>query len=92
MAMLLGRYVPIVAALAIAGSLADEEDRARPRRARSAPTAPTFSVLLVGVIVLTAGLMILPALFLGPIVEGLSTDARASSSATSAPPSSRPSS
>ena len=30
-----------------------------------------FSVLLIGVIVLTAGLMILPALFLGPIVEGL---------------------
>jgi K+-transporting ATPase A subunit len=28
-------------------------------------------VLLVGVIALTAGLMILPALTLGPIVEGL---------------------
>ena len=32
---------------------------------------PTFVVLLVGVIVLTAGLMIFPALTLGPIVEGL---------------------
>jgi K+-transporting ATPase ATPase A chain len=32
---------------------------------------PTFAVLLTGVIVLTAGLMILPALTLGPIVEGL---------------------
>ena len=32
---------------------------------------PTFVVLLIGVIVLTAGLMILPALTLGPIVEGL---------------------
>ena len=31
----------------------------------------TFVVLLVGVIALTAGLMILPALTLGPIVEGL---------------------
>jgi len=29
-------------------------------------------VLLVGVIILTAGLMIFPALTLGPIVEGLS--------------------
>jgi K+-transporting ATPase A subunit len=29
-------------------------------------------VLLVGVILLTAGLMIFPALTLGPIVEGLS--------------------
>ena len=43
----------------------------RPRPGRSAPTAPTFVVLLVGVIVLTAGLMIFPALTLGPIVEGL---------------------
>ena len=33
---------------------------------------PTFVVLLVGVIILTAGLMIFPALTLGPIVEGLS--------------------
>ena len=32
---------------------------------------PTFAVLLVGVIVLTAGLELLPALSLGPIVEGL---------------------
>ena len=44
----------------------------RPRPAPSAPTAPTFAVLLVGVIVLTAGLMIFPALTLGPIVEALS--------------------
>ena len=43
----------------------------RPRPERSAPTAPTFVVLLVGVIALTAGLMIFPALALGPIVEGL---------------------
>jgi len=32
---------------------------------------PTFVVLLIGVIALTAGLMIFPALTLGPIVEGL---------------------
>ncbi len=43
----------------------------RPRPGRSAPTAATFVVLLVGVIALTAGLMIFPALTLGPIVEGL---------------------
>ena len=43
----------------------------RLRPAPSAPTAPTFVVLLTGVIVLTAGLMIFPALTLGPIVEGL---------------------
>ena len=33
---------------------------------------PTFAVLLVAIIVLTAGLMIFPALTLGPIVEALS--------------------
>jgi K+-transporting ATPase A subunit len=32
---------------------------------------PTFVVLLIGVVVLTAGLMALPALTLGPIVEAL---------------------
>jgi K+-transporting ATPase ATPase A chain len=31
---------------------------------------PTFAVLLVGVLLLTAGLELLPALSLGPIVEG----------------------
>ena len=46
--------------------------RSRPASAGTFRTdGATFSVLLVGVIVLTAGLMILPALFLGPIVEGL---------------------
>jgi K+-transporting ATPase ATPase A chain len=70
MAMLIGRYVPIVAALAIGGSLARK--KAAPVSAGTFRTdGATFSVLLVGVIVLTAGLMILPALFLGPIVEGL---------------------
>ena len=33
---------------------------------------PTFALLLVAIIVLTAGLMVFPALTLGPIVEGLS--------------------
>jgi len=32
---------------------------------------PTFVVLLIGMVVLTAGLMALPALTLGPIVEAL---------------------
>jgi potassium-transporting ATPase potassium-binding subunit len=70
MAMLLGRYVPIIAALAIGGSLAAK--KSAPVSAGTFRTdGATFSVLLVAVIVLTAGLMILPALFLGPIVEGL---------------------
>jgi potassium-transporting ATPase potassium-binding subunit len=70
-AMLLGRFVPLLAALAIGGSLAAK--KTAPVSAGTFRTdGPTFAVLLVGVIVLTAGLMVFPALTLGPIVEGLS--------------------
>ena len=69
-AMLLGRFVPLLAALALGGSLAAK--RAVPESAGTFRTdGGTFAVLLVGVIALTAGLMIFPALTLGPIVEGL---------------------
>ena len=44
----------------------------RPRPGTFRTDGGTFVVLLVGVIVLTAGLMIFPALTLGPIVEALS--------------------
>jgi len=69
-AMLFGRFVPLLAALALAGGVARK--RTVPASAGTIRTdGPTFSILLVGVIVLTAGLMLLPALTLGPIVEGL---------------------
>ena len=69
-ALYLGRFVPLLAALAIGGSLAKK--KIVPASAGTFRTdGPTFVVLLVGVIGLTAGLMILPALTLGPIVEGL---------------------
>jgi K+-transporting ATPase ATPase A chain len=69
-AMYLGRFVPLLAALAIGGSLSAK--RTVPVSAGTFRTdGPTFGVLLLGVIVLTAGLMIFPALTLGPIVEGL---------------------
>jgi K+-transporting ATPase ATPase A chain len=69
-AMLLGRFVPMFAALALAGAMAKK--KIVPASAGTFRTdGPTFIVLLVGVIALTAGLMILPALTLGPIVEGL---------------------
>ena len=68
--MVLGRFVPLLAALAIAGSL--PSSGTVPASAGTLRTeGPTFAVLLVGAIVLTAGMMILPALTLGPIVEGL---------------------
>ena len=70
-AVWLGRFVPLIAALAIGGSLAQK--RAVPPSAGTFRTdGLTFGVLIVGVIVLTAGLMIFPALSLGPIVEALS--------------------
>ncbi|WP_168581810.1 potassium-transporting ATPase subunit KdpA [Gephyromycinifex aptenodytis] len=66
--MWLGRFVPIVLALALAGSLA-----AQPRRAVTDGTMPThtplFTVLLVGVALIVAGLTFFPALALGPIAE-----------------------
>jgi K+-transporting ATPase ATPase A chain len=70
-ALYLGRFVPLIAALAIGGSLAAK--RTVPFSAGTFRTdGATFGVLLVGVIALTAGLMIFPALTLGPIVEALS--------------------
>ena len=69
-AIYFGRFVPLLAGLAIGGSLATK--RVVPASAGTFRTdGPTFGVLLFGVIALTAGLMILPALTLGPIVEGL---------------------
>jgi K+-transporting ATPase ATPase A chain len=70
-AMLFGRFMPMLAALALGGALAKK--KIVPASAGTFRTdGPTFAVLLVGVIILTAGLMIFPALTLGPIVEGLS--------------------
>jgi K+-transporting ATPase ATPase A chain len=70
-AMYLGRFVPLIAALALGGALAGK--KTAPASAGTFRTdGPTFVVLLVGVILLTAGLMVFPALTLGPLVEGLS--------------------
>jgi K+-transporting ATPase ATPase A chain len=69
-ALITGRFVPMFAALALGGSLARK--KIVPASAGTFRTdGPTFVLLLVGVIALTAGLMIFPALTLGPIVEGL---------------------
>src|ERR1700751_942681 len=68
--MLFGRFVPMIAALALAGSLAGK--RLVPASAGTFRTdGGTFVVVLVGMILFTAGLMLFPALTLGPIVEGL---------------------
>jgi potassium-transporting ATPase potassium-binding subunit len=68
--MLIGRFVPLLAALAVAGSLAAKRPApAGPGTFRT--DSPIFLVLLVGVVLIVAALSFLPALALGPIVQGL---------------------
>jgi K+-transporting ATPase ATPase A chain len=70
LAMLVGRYVPLVAALAIAGRLTTR--RVAPPSAGTLRTDTViFSAFLVGVILVVALLTFLPALLLGPIAPGL---------------------
>jgi K+-transporting ATPase ATPase A chain len=68
LAMFIGRFWPIIAALAIAGSLA-----AKKRVPVTEGTMPThgalFVVLLIGSILLIGVLTYVPALALGPVVE-----------------------
>ena len=69
-AMLVGRFVPILAVLALAGSLATQRRSAA--GAGSLPTSgPLFGVLLGGTVVLVAALTFFPALALGPFAEVL---------------------
>ena len=70
--MLLGRFVPMLAVLAVAGSLAKK--KVAPLGLGTMRTdTPTFAFLLVGVIVLIGALTFLPAFLLGPIVQSLTT-------------------
>ena len=69
-AMLLGRFVPIVLVLALAGSLAAQDKV--PTTAGTLPTyRPQFVGLLVGVTILVTALTYFPVLTLGPLAEGL---------------------
>jgi K+-transporting ATPase ATPase A chain len=72
--MFVGRFLMIIPAMAIAGSLA-----AKKSVPPSAGTFPTtgglFIGLVVGVIVIVGGLTFFPALALGPLVEHLAMQA-----------------
>jgi K+-transporting ATPase ATPase A chain len=69
-AMLVGRFAPIVAVLAVAGALAGR--RVAPLGPGTMRTdSPTFVVLLVGTVLLVALLTFVPALLLGPVVQAL---------------------
>uniref|UniRef100_A0AAU2UZG3 Potassium-transporting ATPase potassium-binding subunit n=1 Tax=Streptomyces sp. NBC_00003 TaxID=2903608 RepID=A0AAU2UZG3_9ACTN len=72
LAMLLGRFVPMVFVLALAGSLAEQTPV--PETAGTLRTnKPLFTGLLVGTVMIVAGLTYFPALALGPLAEGLAS-------------------
>lgn len=70
LAMLFGRFLPMILVLALAGSLARQG--ATPESAGTLPThRPQFVGLVVGVTVILVALTFLPALALGPLAEGI---------------------
>ncbi|MFF5483824.1 potassium-transporting ATPase subunit KdpA [Streptomyces virginiae] len=71
-AMLLGRFLPMVFVLALAGSLA--EQKPVPETTGTLRTdKPLYAGLLVGTILIITGLTYFPALALGPLAEGLAS-------------------
>jgi K+-transporting ATPase ATPase A chain len=72
LSMLIGRFVPLLAALAVAGSLATK--RTAPVGLGTMRTdSPTFVVLLIATVLIVALLTFVPVLLLGPIVQSLTT-------------------
>ncbi|HEX5147134.1 MAG TPA: potassium-transporting ATPase subunit KdpA [Conexibacter sp.] len=72
MTTMAARYLPILFVLAVAGSLVHK--RVAPAGLGTMRTDnPTFVVLLVGVVILVGALTFLPALLLGPLVQGLTS-------------------
>jgi K+-transporting ATPase ATPase A chain len=70
LAMLVGRFLPMIFVLALAGSLARQQ--AVPETGGTLPTrGPLFVTMLVGVVTIVAGLTFFPVLALGPLAEGL---------------------
>ncbi|MFH8518395.1 potassium-transporting ATPase subunit KdpA [Streptomyces gelaticus] len=68
--MLVGRFLPMVFVLALAGSLAGQQPV--PVTAGTLPThRPQFVGLLTAVVLIVVGLTYFPALALGPLAEGL---------------------
>jgi K+-transporting ATPase ATPase A chain len=66
--MLVGRFIMIVPLLALGGHLASK--KLIPQSAGSFPVGgATFTVLLIGTVIIVGALTFLPALALGPIVE-----------------------
>ncbi len=66
--MLLGRYLPIIGPIAIAGSLASKKTIPESEGTLKVDTV-AFGIVLLGVIIVVAALSFFPALTLGPIAE-----------------------
>jgi potassium-transporting ATPase potassium-binding subunit len=71
--MMFARYAPIILVLAVAGALAGKKFHP-PSPGTMRTDTPTFVVLLIGVIILVGALTFFPAILLGPVVQGLSTN------------------
>ncbi len=69
-AMLVGRFLPMLAALAVAGSLSGKRTIAAGEGTMRTDTA-VFAVLLLATISIVALLTFVPALMLGPLVQAL---------------------
>jgi K+-transporting ATPase ATPase A chain len=70
LAMLAGRFLPMLAALAVAGALAGRRT-ALPGPGTMRTDTPTFVVLLIASILLVALLTFVPALLLGPVAQAM---------------------
>jgi K+-transporting ATPase ATPase A chain len=69
--MLFGRYVPMLAMLAIGGALARQPD-IPPSPGTLKTSSVTFTLYLVGFIIIVTGLLFLPVLAMGPFAQGVS--------------------
>ena len=66
--MLIGRYLPIIGPIAIAGSLASKKTIPESEGTLKVDTV-AFGIVLLGVLIVVAALSFFPALTLGPIAE-----------------------
>jgi len=69
-AMLLGRFLPMIFVAALAGSLAKQK-HTPPTAGTLATHKPLFIGMLLGTVLIVVGLTYFPALALGPFAEGL---------------------
>ncbi len=68
--MLIGRFLMMIPALALAGNLAQKKS-VPPSPGTFPVNTPLFAILLVGTVLIVGALTFFPALSLGPILEHL---------------------